>query len=101
MGAIGTQTVDTTERLAALRNLMAERKIDAYVVPTEDQRRHSDLLSDRGLATIPTWLQISASILPSVTCVGRSYLGSMALLVRPPQKAIAFTDSDPPQAQRS
>ncbi|KAF8267982.1 Creatinase/aminopeptidase [Lactarius quietus] len=37
MGAVGTQTVDTTERLAALRNLMAERNIDAYVVPTEDQ----------------------------------------------------------------
>ncbi|KAI9444117.1 Creatinase/aminopeptidase [Lactarius indigo] len=37
MGAVGTQTVDTTERLAALRNLMAERNIDAYVVPSEDQ----------------------------------------------------------------
>ncbi len=47
MGAIGTQTVDTTERLAALRNLMAERNVDAYVVPSEDQRRHSDL-SDLG-----------------------------------------------------
>ena len=47
MGAIGTQTVDTTERLAALRNLMAERNIDAYVVPTEDQRRHSGLIRSR------------------------------------------------------
>ncbi|KAH9038495.1 Creatinase/aminopeptidase [Lactarius pseudohatsudake] len=37
MGAVGTQTVDTTERLAALRNLMAGRNIDAYVVPSEDQ----------------------------------------------------------------
>lgn len=37
MGAVGTQTVNTTERLAALRNLMAERNIDAYVVPSEDQ----------------------------------------------------------------
>ncbi|KAI9462819.1 putative Xaa-Pro aminopeptidase P [Lactarius psammicola] len=37
MGAIGTQTVNTTDRLAALRNLMAERNIDAYVVPSEDQ----------------------------------------------------------------
>ncbi|KAN0123667.1 Creatinase, partial [Lactarius tabidus] len=37
MGAVGTQTVNTTERLTALRNLMAERNIDAYVVPSEDQ----------------------------------------------------------------
>lgn len=37
MGAVGTQTVDTTERLAALRNLMAERNIDSYAVPSEDQ----------------------------------------------------------------
>lgn len=51
MGAVGTQTVNTTERLAALRNLMAERNIDAYVVPSEDQRKHSDL-SDRGFTAI-------------------------------------------------
>jgi Xaa-Pro aminopeptidase len=41
MGATGTQTVNTTDRLAALRNLMAERNIDAYIVPSEDQRRRS------------------------------------------------------------
>ncbi|KAH9974669.1 Creatinase/aminopeptidase [Lactifluus volemus] len=37
MGAIGTQTVDTRERLSALRSLMADRNIDAYIVPSEDQ----------------------------------------------------------------
>ena len=40
MGAIGTQRVDTTARLAALRELMAkeENNVDAFVVPSEDQR---------------------------------------------------------------
>lgn len=42
MGAIATQTVDTTERLAALRKLMTEHKFDAYIVPSEDQRKASD-----------------------------------------------------------
>ncbi|KAI0253354.1 Creatinase/aminopeptidase [Lactifluus subvellereus] len=37
MGGIGTQTVNTTDRLAALRKLMAERNIDACIVPSEDQ----------------------------------------------------------------
>jgi len=37
MGAIATQTVDTTERLAALRKLMEEKNVDAYIVPSEDQ----------------------------------------------------------------
>lgn len=39
MGAIGTQTVDTTDRLAALRKLMAEHNVGAYIVPSEDQRK--------------------------------------------------------------
>ena len=39
MGAIGTQTVDTTDRLAALRKHMAEHNVDAYIVPSEDQRK--------------------------------------------------------------
>jgi Xaa-Pro aminopeptidase len=39
MGTIDTQTVNTTDRLAALRILMAERNIDAYIVPSVDQRR--------------------------------------------------------------
>jgi Xaa-Pro aminopeptidase len=37
MGAIGTQTVDTSDRLAALRKHMVEHKVDAYIVPSEDQ----------------------------------------------------------------
>jgi hypothetical protein len=39
MGAIGTQTVDTTDRLAALRKHMAEHNVGAYIVPSEDQRK--------------------------------------------------------------
>lgn len=39
MGAIGTQTVDTSDRLAALRKHMVEHKVDAYIVPSEDQRK--------------------------------------------------------------
>ncbi len=39
MGAKGTQTVDTTGRLAVLRKHMAAHKVDAYIVPTEDQRK--------------------------------------------------------------
>ncbi|KAI0044325.1 Creatinase/aminopeptidase [Auriscalpium vulgare] len=37
MGAPGAQTVNTTERLAGLRKLMADKPIDAYIVPSEDQ----------------------------------------------------------------
>ena len=39
MGAIGTQTVDTTDRLAALRKLMTKHNVGAYIVPSEDQRK--------------------------------------------------------------
>jgi hypothetical protein len=39
MGTIDTQTVDTTDRLAALRKHMAERNVGAYIVPSEDQRK--------------------------------------------------------------
>ena len=100
MGAVGTQTVDTTERLAALRNLMAERNIDAYVVPSEDQRRHFRLIRSRAFGDT-TRLQIWASTLPSVTSVGGSYLGLVAPLVRPPQKVIVFSSLDLPQAPQS
>jgi len=37
MGAKGAQTVNTTDRLAALRKLMAGHNVDTYVVPSEDQ----------------------------------------------------------------
>lgn len=44
MGAVGRHTVNTTERLAALRELMArkENAVEAFVVPSEDQREYSD-----------------------------------------------------------
>ncbi|KAJ2913800.1 hypothetical protein MD484_g6609, partial [Candolleomyces efflorescens] len=37
MGAQGTQSVDTTERLAKLRELMKREGLDVWVVPSEDQ----------------------------------------------------------------
>jgi len=47
MGAIGAQTVNTTDRLAALRRLMAEHNVDTYVVPSEDQRERSGSIRSR------------------------------------------------------
>ena len=41
MGAIATQTVNTSDRLRSLRQLMAEAAVDAYIVPSEDQRKSS------------------------------------------------------------
>lgn len=37
MGAIATGRVDTTARVEKLRGLMKEHKIDAYVIPSEDE----------------------------------------------------------------
>ncbi|TEB29897.1 putative Xaa-Pro aminopeptidase P [Coprinellus micaceus] len=37
MGAVGTHRVDTTERLAKLRELMKKEGVDVVVVPSEDQ----------------------------------------------------------------
>lgn len=36
----GTQTINTSERLAKLRELMRQKEndVNAYVVPSEDQR---------------------------------------------------------------
>ncbi|KAJ3507038.1 hypothetical protein NLJ89_g6529 [Agrocybe chaxingu] len=47
MGAVGTQTVNTTERLEKLRALMTTQGVGAFVVPSEDQHSseylaHSD-----------------------------------------------------------
>ena len=39
MGGPATQTVNTTDRLAALRKLMSEKQVDAFVVPSEDPRK--------------------------------------------------------------
>lgn len=41
MGGPATQTVNTTERLIGLRKLMEEQGVEAYVVPSEDQRAFS------------------------------------------------------------
>jgi Xaa-Pro aminopeptidase len=43
MGASGTRTVDTTERLAKLRELLKkpENNVKVFIVPSEDQRRHT------------------------------------------------------------
>jgi len=45
MGAKGTHTVDTTSRLQNIRTLMRQGdvNVDAYVVPSEDQRECLDL----------------------------------------------------------
>jgi hypothetical protein len=44
MGAVGKHRVDTTERIAALRKVMAQKEhaVDALVIPSEDQRQCSD-----------------------------------------------------------
>jgi len=44
MGAIGQHKVDTSERLANLRELMKKRGVDAFVVPSEDQRVYPIIL---------------------------------------------------------
>ena len=54
MGVIGTQTVDTSDRLAALRKHMAEHNVDAYIVPSEDQRK-SQVPSDWDPAQIQSF----------------------------------------------
>jgi hypothetical protein len=81
MGAMGTQTVDTSDRLAALRKHMTEHNIDAYIVPSEDQRK-SQVPSDWGTSTNAISLQILASTLQSAISVGHSFLDLMALQVR-------------------
>jgi hypothetical protein len=80
MGTIDTQTVDTTDRLAALRKHMAEHNVSAYIVPSEDQRKSLGP-SDWRPAQIQISFQISASTQQSAIIVGHSFLVSMALLV--------------------
>ena len=42
----GTHRVDTTKRLADLRELMLKHNVQAYVVPSQDQRAFSpDIIS--------------------------------------------------------
>ncbi len=44
MGALGQHKVDTSERLAKLRELMKKRGVDTFVVPSEDQRVYPTVL---------------------------------------------------------
>jgi Xaa-Pro aminopeptidase len=55
MGAAGAQTVDTSKRLAALRELMnhTENSVQAFVVPSEDQRKLFTYILLVGLMTLP------------------------------------------------
>ena len=53
MGAAETQTVNTTKRLQALRELMSQEKynVNALIIPSEDQRAlrdqsHPDIIAD-------------------------------------------------------
>lgn len=39
MGTAGNQTVDTTQRLSRLRELLKQNNVQAFVVPSEDQRK--------------------------------------------------------------
>jgi hypothetical protein len=67
MGALGTQTVDTTARIAALRQLMTDgdRPVQAFVVPSEDQREDIRIRSEN--ETDENIDQIRASILHIAT----------------------------------
>jgi hypothetical protein len=51
MGADGVHTVNTTERLAKLRELMKQHSVQAFVVPSEDQRMDCDCLRELGFGT--------------------------------------------------
>ena len=62
MGADGVHTVNTTVRLAKLRELMKQHSVQAFVVPSEDQRTDCDCLRKLGLGTKSNLLQIRASI---------------------------------------
>jgi Xaa-Pro aminopeptidase len=46
MGAAGAQTVDTSKRLAGLRELMGRKdnSVQAFVVPSEDQRKFAPII---------------------------------------------------------
>ncbi|KAG5651634.1 hypothetical protein H0H81_007977 [Sphagnurus paluster] len=97
MGAKGTHTVDTTKRLAALRELMAskEHDVQAFVVPSEDQRcavvtlKEAFLFTDgryflqaekqldknwtlmkQGLPDVPTWQDFLSKNLEASTRIG-------------------------------
>ncbi|KAG9118586.1 hypothetical protein FRC07_006830 [Ceratobasidium sp. 392] len=94
-GKAETRTVHTTEQLVALRALMNENQVDAYVVVSEDQRcavvtsNSAYLFTDgryflqaeqqlddnwtlmkQGLPGVPTWQEFLAKKLPKGTKIG-------------------------------
>jgi hypothetical protein len=80
MSATATGTVDTTERLAKLRELLRkpENNVKAFVVPSEDQRMHT---SHKTLGPVLNLVasKILASILHTQMNVGHS---SQVLMVQ-------------------
>ena len=82
------QTVNTTHRLGALRELMAQEKYDvnAVIIPSEDQRA---LRTNRPRAqpADPPAPQTSVNTSPAVTNVGHLSRGSMGPLVLPFDRA--------------
>lgn len=75
MGAIATGRVDTTARVAALRSLMSQHNVDAYVVPSGDEH---------------------ASEYPAESDLRRGYItgftGSAGSAIVTANKALLFTD---------
>ena len=53
MGALGQHTVHTTKRLARLRELMKQKDVGAFVVPSEDQR---EFFSIAGKGDTKVWV---------------------------------------------
>jgi len=84
MGAIATGTVDTTERLAKLRELLKkpENNVKAFVVPSEDQRMYIYKKTAEEIVLNIFALKILASILHTQMNVGLSSQVSMAQPVR-------------------
>lgn len=82
MGAIGTATVDTSERLARLRALMQQQNVNvgAVVIPSEDERACDSFLQCTRADQV-IFIQISASTPPKLTNGERSFPDSMALQV--------------------
>ena len=79
MGAKATHKVDTTQRLADLRQLLQKHQLQAFVVPTEDQRV---CFVYESFEIINKVIQTRASISRIVINDGLSFLGSTVQQVR-------------------
>jgi hypothetical protein len=98
MGALGTQTVDTTARIAALRQLMTDgdRPVQAFVVPSEDQREDIRIRSEN--ETDENIDQIRASILHIATNGVLLYRDSMVQRVS--AQCLVCSDLQPQRSYR-